>query len=193
MKIWSTAALILASFVLVACGGGGATTSTGPTVNPFTNLAGTYKYGCVIDAPASLPFFPGKSLKATLTVTAVVGQQSANTAAQLQEFDGTTCNAASATFDITARGDASMLTQTKTYAATAFSAGGTAQVAQFTYSGLTFSKGTLADLGLTSLPMAGANTKVAFFLQSNVLNFAAGSRGTDGLGLYISSRQLTKQ
>ncbi len=166
--------------MLVACGGGGgdSTPTAAPTANPFTALAGIYKTGCIVNTST-------KSRIDTLTIEAVTGSDKAAVRVQEIEYSDATCTNVS--LDATASGDAVALASTKTIAGSGKT--GVASVAEFTYTALKLSKGSIT----ASLPAFGTKGKGGYLIEGNKMYILTGGLEADGLPKSFSTTTLTKQ
>jgi len=191
IRITLAIALVAAFAALTACGGGGSSDSSSSSTeasanaSPLAAMQGTYVAACdgqTFDSGSS-------SSQVTIIVTAPAGSSEVGVSVQVKGYTGSTdCAASTLDTDVTATGQLSSKSTTKTYTdATGKSV--TAKVLTFTYSGVTFSKGSFSG----TLPVPGVTTDIAYVLDGSDLYLAKGVRDADGLGDSLSKRVGVKQ
>ena len=170
----------LSTVLLAACGGGSSSTATTTTASTdaFAALKATYVVACTGQTSNS----GAESGQGTITIATASGSNVTTVSLHSQSYTGSTdCAASTLNIDVTANGQLSDKGTTKNYTdATGKTV--TAKVANFTYTGMTLSKGNLT----ISLPTAGTTTDIAYVLDGSNLYVTKGVRGADGLGDSLS-------
>lgn len=171
---------------LTACGGGGGGSSTNVSTASLAPYIGTYKTGCNIAVANNGNV---ESSISTITISA-----DGNVSIKQEEYISPVniashCASTFLDIDATITGTALMLGTTKTITSATSTKTGIAQLAQFTYTGLKLTKGTL----VASLPAFGTIGNTGFLLEGSQVYVLSGSRKADGYPDSFSTTVLTKQ
>jgi hypothetical protein len=172
--------------VLSGCGGGGDSSSGSPQQNAFSAMVGSYAVACDGNRNGNAINNTG-SADGSVSIDGLAGSDRAQVTARLRQYSDSSCSTGALVTDITVKGEIRDLNATKDYALL----GGTvtAKVVEFTYTGLTISKGSISG----SLPTFGVTTRMAYYLNGNKLYLSKGVRGADGLGATMSANAGVKQ
>jgi hypothetical protein len=190
MKLISVFLATALAATLTACGGGGgdALPASVGSAASLATYVGTYKTGCITQ------FVNSATGNVDSFISTIVISADGNVSIKQEEYISpvnTTAHCASTFLDVDATviGTVLMLGTTKNITSATSTKTGIAQLAQFTYTGLNFSKGTLT----ATLPAFGTKGNAGFLLEGNQVYVLRGSRKADGFPDGFSTTVLTKQ
>ena len=195
MKLSYFAFLAVATAALTACGGGGGGGSTTPPTASDQSLAayvGTYKTTCDLFNTGDPSFNHAELgiLVVNADGNATISSQSFDTPKPATTSGNYCAASATITEDITVSGTVALLPGTKTITAPVSTLkSGTVKTAEFTYTALKISKGSISG----TLPAFGSKAKAGFLVEGNKVYVLSGTRDADGLPGSFSKTVLTKQ
>jgi hypothetical protein len=192
MKFLKLALLPVVAVTLLACGGGGSSTPAASSDQSLAAYVGTYKTGCdlVNTGDPTLNHADLGTVVINADGSIAVSSQSFDTPKPATTSGNYCASSATVTEDITVSGTAVLLPGTKTINAPVSTLkSGVVKTAEFTYTAIKISKGSIGG----TLPAFGTKGKAGFLVEGNKVYVLSGTRDADGLPGSFSNTVLTKQ